>query len=274
MDHASISAAPTLSQFVAHVFFAQDLLHYEPLSAGIWYLAIDFQLFFCVVATAMLSRVWVDRCGAAGGPAGSLAGAAAPTLQILAVPAVMSLFWWNRNPSFDCWGFYYLSSYFLGMLVQGVISGSLRVVVLWGYLGLIVVAVAVDWRPRLLVAAGAALVILMASKLKQLPHWSGSRVVGYLGEISFSLFLIHFPACLLVNAWLTQWPLTPTEAFAGMVAAWGASLIFAVGFYHLVERPSWRRWRWSTTGGALSWLVREEAGKPPATLPGQPTQKE
>ncbi|MEI6255859.1 MAG: hypothetical protein WCQ77_04350, partial [Planctomycetota bacterium] len=134
------------ARYVVRVFLvvggfgtAQDLLHYEPLSAGIWYLAIDFQLFFCVVATAMLSRVWVDRCGAVGGPAGRLAGAAAPTLQILAVPAVMSLFWWNRNPSFDCWGFYYLSSYFLGMLVQGVISGSLRVVVLWGYLGLIVV---------------------------------------------------------------------------------------------------------------------------------------
>jgi hypothetical protein len=99
----------------------------------------------------------------------------------------------------------------------------------------------VDWRPRLLVAACTGVAILLASQGGWLRNWPRSRVIGYLGRISYSLFLIHFSACLVVSGWLSQWRLTPTQSLAGMVAAWVASLICAILFYHLVERPCWRR---------------------------------
>ena len=236
MDHHSISASPTLPQLAAHAFFAQDVLRYEPLTAGIWYLAIDFQLFVVTLVVAMLARRWT-RVEGVDRPSRALA----MTQWMLAVPAVLSLFWFNRDPSFDCWAFYYLGSYFLGMLVYWGVAGSLGGTMLWWYLGLVGVAVVVDWRPRLLVAVGTAVLILGASQRERLRHWPGSRVVGYLGQISFSLFLIHFPVCLVVSGWLSQWPLTPVQAFAGMVAAWAASLLLAVAFHHLVERPCWRR---------------------------------
>jgi len=241
MEHRSISAAPTLAQLVAHALFAQDLLRYEPLTAGIWYLAIDFQLFVLTLAVAMLARRWTQVDGAAR-PARALA----LTQSLLAVPAVLSLFWFNRDPAFDCWAFYYLGSYFLGMLVHWFIAGGLRGPALCGYLGLAIAAVAVDWRPRLLVAVATAVVILVAAQRERLRTWPMGRLLGslgidYLGRISFSLFLIHFPVCLVVSGWLSQWPLTPGQALAGMVAAWGASLLLAIVFHHMVERPCWRR---------------------------------
>ena len=99
---------------------------------------------------------------------------------------------------------------------------------------LVAVAVAVDWRPRLVVAAVTAVLILLAAQGNRLQHWPKSRVVGYLGRISFSLFLVHFPVCLVVKAWLSRWELTPPQALAGMVAAWVGSVMMAMVFDHLV----------------------------------------
>jgi peptidoglycan/LPS O-acetylase OafA/YrhL len=287
MEHHSISAAPTLPQLAAHALFAQDLLRYEPLTAGIWYLAIDFQLFVLSLAAWMLALRWGGgkRAGRAGGdPAGRGRSTGEPCagrllhshLAILALPAVLSLFWFNRDPAYEDWGLYHLGSYFLGMLVAAAVSGRLPPSVLAGYLGLVVVAVAVDWRPRLLVAAAAAGLILLASRLERLPHAPDGgrlgrgigrqvgrhvgRLVGSLARISFSLFLVHFPVCLVVSGWLSRWPLTPTEAFAGMVAAWGGSLLVAIAFHHAVERPcsraapvnAARSQAWKETGRTLS----------------------
>ena len=229
MDHQSIAAPPSLAQLVAHALFLQDILRYESLSAGIWYLAVDFQLFVLTLAVAMLSMHAVSRNGG-GKPDAALAW----TQRILTVLATASLFWFNRDPAFDCWGVYYLGSYFLGMLVQWKISSRLPGRLLWGYLGLVAVAVAVDWRPRLVVAAVTAVLILLAAQGNRLQHWPKSRVVGYLGRISFSLFLVHFPVCLVVKAWLSRWELTPPQALAGMVAAWVGSVMMAMVFDHLV----------------------------------------
>ncbi|OYY96726.1 MAG: hypothetical protein B7Y42_08800 [Polaromonas sp. 28-63-22] len=48
-DHASVPAAPTLLQAAAHALLLQDLFGYESLSAGVWYVAIDLQLFALAV---------------------------------------------------------------------------------------------------------------------------------------------------------------------------------------------------------------------------------
>src|SRR5690349_21365237 len=45
MTHDSISAPPSVQQVVAHVFLLHGVLGYESLSAGAWYVAIDFQLY-------------------------------------------------------------------------------------------------------------------------------------------------------------------------------------------------------------------------------------
>ena len=58
-DEDFVAAAPSLAQGLAHVFLLQGILGYESLNAGVWYVAIDLQLF------AQL-ETWRDR--RRGGP--------------------------------------------------------------------------------------------------------------------------------------------------------------------------------------------------------------
>ena len=231
MDHRSISAAPTFAQILAHVFYLQDLLGYEALSAGIWYLAIDFQLFALVLA-------WV---GIVGWLARRLSvqprAVVIFTRATLAALAVVSLFYFNRDGGLDRWAIYFFGSYFLGMVVRWTIDGVVARGYLWTYLALMTMAMAIDWRPRLLVAALTALVIVLAAHRRFLQPWPESAVVAYLGQTSFSLFLVHFPVCLVVNAWFSRLALAPREAWLAMLCAYGASLVLAAVFHRLVELP-------------------------------------
>ncbi|MCY1240790.1 hypothetical protein D9M72_536550 [compost metagenome] len=44
-DHEAVPTPPGFAQLLAHGLLLQDLLGYEALSTGVWYVAIDFQLF-------------------------------------------------------------------------------------------------------------------------------------------------------------------------------------------------------------------------------------
>ena len=87
MDHRSISDPPDLGQLLAHVLLLHDLLDQEALSAGVWYVAIDFQLFALAVLLLWLpNRISGTR----------------PALQALAPLLVIgmtlaSLFGFNRD---------------------------------------------------------------------------------------------------------------------------------------------------------------------------------
>ena len=231
MDHRSISAPPSVAQLLAHVFYLQDVLGYQALSAGIWYLAIDFQLFALVLALAGLTR-WLGRALA-------LQKEATSTLTRItyATLAVASLFWFNRDSGFDHWAIYFFGAYFVGMVLRWALGGVISSGYLWAYLALMMLAVAVEWRVRLLVAALTAVIIMFATHRRMLQQWPGSSVIAYLGQTSFSLFLVHFPICLVVNAWFSRFALSPAEAWLAMFVAYGASLATAAVFYRLVEQP-------------------------------------
>jgi len=55
---------PTCGQVLAHVVFLQDILKYESLSAGLWFVCIDFQLGLIYVAMLFLRDTfahWLDH---------------------------------------------------------------------------------------------------------------------------------------------------------------------------------------------------------------------
>ena len=60
--HDSIPDAPDILQLLAHALLLQDLLDQEALSAGVWYVAIDFQLFALAVTLLWLSGRIERRC--------------------------------------------------------------------------------------------------------------------------------------------------------------------------------------------------------------------
>ena len=67
-------------------------------------------------------------------------------------------------------------------------------------------------------------------------RWFESRPVAWLGRIAYSVFLIHFPVCMVVNAaWTRFLPTDPWTSLAGIVVAWGCSVAAGALFYRLVE---------------------------------------
>ncbi|CAH0255754.1 hypothetical protein SRABI118_03089 [Massilia sp. Bi118] len=232
MTHDSISAPPTLSQLSAHLLLMHDVLGYEALSAGAWYVAIDFQLY--ALTTLLL---W---------GAGSFAGQQRqawlmPVLVALCVG--VSLFYFNRDADWDVWAPYFFGSYGLGMLAwwasdparkPGEVALLLAITVLPT-----LIALNLEFRSRIAVALVVACVLFLFGRIKLADYRSQAwTLVNRLAAISFSVFLVHFPVCLVVNAAFSRFVSEqPHEQAFGMVIAWLASLAAGAAFYRWVETP-------------------------------------
>src|SRR6476620_641516 len=61
IDWDVAGAAPTMQQLLAHALFLQDVLGYESLSAGLWFVCISFQLTLLCVAGLFIRDVLMCR---------------------------------------------------------------------------------------------------------------------------------------------------------------------------------------------------------------------
>ncbi len=279
LDHPSVPAEPSLPQLLANALMLQDVVGEEALSAGVWYVAIDFQLFvlsaLLLAAARRGARVLPVRARGCAQPAARLAVAAATAL---------SLWELNRHPSLDAWAVYFFGAYGLGMMARWAVAaprGSraaaawLVLIGLWG-----AVALALDFRERIAVAWCTALGLVL------LLRWQEGRAVlqragvpaahraqsawrdglARLGRISYSVFLVHFPVCLLVNAAVTAaWPSSPAMNALGMAGAMGLSVAAGKLLYERVERhmPSWAlalRWQAGVVGAGVVMLAAGRLG--------------
>jgi peptidoglycan/LPS O-acetylase OafA/YrhL len=218
-------------QLLAHATFLTHLVGFEPLTAGVWYLAIDFQLLgLCLLLLALSQRLstWLGATPKALSE--QIFAALCGTL------AAGSLLWANRHSDLDVWAVYFFGTYFLGMLVEWVLRGALPRWTAWAYSTLVACALVLEFRPRLLVALGTAALLFLATGEGALGRWPQNRVALGLGKISYSLFLVHFPVCLVVNAWGSRYLCgSPHTALLGIFAAFVLSIVTAVAFHHVVE---------------------------------------
>ena len=224
MVHDSISAPPGPGQFLAHVLLLHDLLGYEALSAGVWYVAIDFQL-YCLLALLL----WL---GGRRRLAGLELGVGLVVLLLLA-----SLFHFNLDSGWDVWALYFFGSYGLGALAWwSARPGGCRR--LGGLILLLAcVALAMDFRDRIAVALAVATCLALVQAGVLARGWQGRPLTAFLSRISYGVFLVHFPVCLVVNAAFTRFvPLTPELALLGMVLAWGVSILAGAVFHYRVEQ--------------------------------------
>lgn len=227
MDHDSVPGAPDPTQLLAHLFLLQDVLGIEALSAGVWYVAIDLQLFALSVLTLWLVR-GIERRTQAHYALGPVA--------ILLLTAA-SLFHFNTQPELDVWAPYFFGSWGLGMLAWWA-AGQERAPVFWiGCLALLgLAALTLDFRPRLGVALVIACTLAVARLSGGLHRWLDFRPLAFLGRVSYAVFLVHFPICLVVNAAFSQFhPDVPMIQAAGMVLAWGLSIFAGSAFHRGIE---------------------------------------
>jgi len=223
MHHDSIPAAPHLHQFVAHVLLLHNVLDVDALSAGVWYVAIDMQLF-----ALLLGMLWAAR-------AVGLGSRRAGVCLVLGM-ALASLFWFNRDAAWDAWAVYFFGAYGLGTLTYWASrpGRSPLPLLLLGAIALL--ALSVDFRLRIAVALVVALLLGLVRHRGWLEQWQGGAVVAWFGRISYSVFLVHFPVCLVVNALFFHFlPGRPVANAVGMVVAWVGSNIAGALFHRYVE---------------------------------------
>lgn len=240
-QHDSLSALPSWHQALAHVGLAQHVLELEALSAGVWYVAIDFQLY----ALALLLVAVSSKLGAV------YSGLSSDGWQrcLWTVLAAASLWWWSGQDSLDNYAVFFCGAYGLGWLahhlrVQGFSAKAWAVLLLLG-----LVALALDPRWRLvtcwLVAALLAGAPVSWFEPRQMPA-SLQRSVQYLSRISYSVFVIHFGVSLLVNAGVTRyWPGQIWPNGLGMLASLGLSIGAGAVLFHFVEQPKPNVQRWA-----------------------------
>ena len=232
-DHSSVPAAPTWLQVIAHVFLLQDLLGQEALSAGIWYVAIDLQLFAVCVMLFSLARRLKHRWPGLRDQAG---------VWLVSALALLSLFIFNRQPGLDITALYFFASYALGMLafwLAAPANASTRSRWMVGVGAVCVLALVIDFRGRIALATLLALLLVwLQSRWQSRRAQNGLRLrwLEQIGLMSYSIFLIHFPVCVLVNAVVSYfWPAQLLANAAGLLGAFALSLLAGAALYRGVE---------------------------------------
>lgn len=221
MDDDAIPDRATFGQWLAHATLLHGILGVDSLSAGVWYVAIDFQLFALI---ALL--LWI-------GQTGSLAR------MLVIGMGIASLFVFNRDASWDNWAIYFFGSYTLGAAAWWA-SDRNRMSSWMGVIATVAIAaLVVDFRTRIALALAVALLLGFGRRTGLLDRWPDWKPLAFLGRISYSVFLVHFPVLLLVNATYAHFEFDSQAIALGfMLFTWAAGIVAGVAFFHWVESPA------------------------------------
>ena len=230
-----VGESETLGQFLAHLFFLQGILGLDSISAGAWYVAIDWQLY--AVLAIMLgmfpgfrSLIWVS------------------TILIVA-----SLLYFNRLSDYENYFIYFIGSYGLGVLAQlakndvdPAANRLARILII--IIGLVILVSSFDhlWiRNILAYFVAIALIVWGGRAYKDEKHAKMHNLVFSIlwgSRRSYCAFLLHFSFILLANTLYIAWGMDQRHdgamALAMMFLALVASWVAANYLYRLVEVPS------------------------------------
>jgi peptidoglycan/LPS O-acetylase OafA/YrhL len=231
MAHDSLPDFPDFWQVVTHALLVHSLLDVDSLSAGVWYVAVDMQLF-----TVLLAILWLNN---------KLKLSVRAVMICVAGLVMASLLHFNRDSDWDNWAVYFFGAYGLGALTHW-LSSNVTQTSRWIPMGLLaavtVVALAIDFRTRIALALAVSLLLFWAQTRGWLFTWPNSKTLNYLSKISYSVFLLNFPVALVVNAWFTRF--ASADAWVqtvGVLVAWVACNVAGALFYAVVEKRT-HRW--------------------------------
>lgn len=231
--HDSVPAEPTWQQLVANALMLQDITGEDALSAGVWYVAIDFQLFAAITLLFAATRRWSQRW----------LGLAVGQLLVVAL-TTLSLWVLNRDSNLDMWFVYFIGAYGMGMLAYWGKSSARP----WAWTALLLVlglvSFEIEFRLRIAVALCSAVTLLWLMRVPadgKLGSWLSAHVAPLrwlqsLGQMSYSVFLLHFSIVVLCNAVVSHiWPTQPWLNWLGMWVAFALSLMAGRVLYRFVE---------------------------------------
>lgn len=228
-----VGQSETLGQFLAHLFFIQGILGLDSISAGAWYVAIDWQL-YAVLAILFVS---FQRFQA--------------LIWLLSILVVSSLLFFNRSSDYEAYFIYFIGSYGLGVLAylaslfEGINIRRLAKIALI-LIGLIIAGASFQqlWLRNFL----AWFVALALYLWGDTPYPKLANQSSFLKEIawgskrSYCAFLIHFSFILLANTLYIALGLHAHEsgalALALMLGVVVCSIFAANCLYRWIEVPA------------------------------------
>ena len=224
----------TLSQFIAHLFFLQGILGLDSISAGAWYVAIDWQL-YSVLAVLLISFSSYQAL-----------------IWLISILAVSSLLFFNRSGAYEAYFIYFIGSYGLGVLAylaksfgnQNVNRLAKTVLLV---IGLIIAISSLHqvWLRNFLAWFVAIALLLWGN----IPYPSIRnrqsfflKIIAWASLRSYCAFLIHFAFILLANTlYIATGMHTHESGLLALMLMLGVviSSIFTANYlYRWVELPS------------------------------------
>lgn len=228
-----VGESETLSQFLADLFFIQGILGLDSISAGAWYVAIDWQL-YSVLAILLISFSRYQS-----------------VIWIVSILAVFSLLVFNRSSDYEAYFIYFIGSYGLGVLAflasrysDQKINRLAKICLL--LIGLIIAISSFQqiWLRNLLAMFVAIILLFWGDKAYPVNAQSNPffKGISWGSKRSYCAFLIHFAFILLANTLYIAMKLSAHES--GMLAVVImlvvlVSSVFAANYlYKWVEVPS------------------------------------
>lgn len=238
IDDEFVGQTETLAQFVAHLFFLQGILGLDSISAGVWYVAIDWQL-YSVLAILLMSFSSYQAL-----------------VWLLSIVSIGSLLYFNRSSQYEAYFIYFLGSYSLGMLAylaKNYSDHKIRALAKFLLFGLGVVIAISSFQElwaRNVLAWCVALALFIWGNAGYPPVNSNKaglkeralQVIAWASPRSYCAFLIHFAFILLAN---TIYVAAGLYSYASGALAIGmmilvviASVIASNYLYRWIEIPS------------------------------------
>lgn len=225
----------SLRQIAAHIFYLQDILHYENISAVFWTLCIELQFYLVLAIGLYLCTLGSRAPDVARSRALALVGGLFVASVIVSVGSI-------RLPV-DGLFVRYWHMFALGVVSCWALAGVVGIGWWWA-LATVEITIVFAVHPSLgtLAPIFGAVTLLAASHFKQLSGLFTARPYQYAGQISYSLYLIHpligWSAISVSKRVLGEGPLV--LGLVHLAIGLCASVASAAVLYALVERPALR----------------------------------
>jgi peptidoglycan/LPS O-acetylase OafA/YrhL len=233
---ADLIDPPHWRQLLSHAFYVQDIAGYGNISVGFWSLCIEVQFYLALIVMLGTAQWLHRRLGKTSARVG-----AACLLVATAPLALASLVEYSAGSEWDVWLLHFFCMFFLGALGWWTLAGRVPQQVFWLYVGLLLIRLELDWSLEIACATVAGVTIYLAGRSGHLTRWLSAASLQYLGRISYSLYLIHYPISWIVvgfGFWLTGD--NARAAILWLLLALALSIGAADLLYRFVEAPSVR----------------------------------